>query len=238
MKVCIIGAGVSGILLVLLLHQNGVNLRDIAVIDPHFDGGLLQRSWGAVISNTPWIVTLGSIQTLLPSYKIPDWALALSPDAPTPLYKIAQLLRELSAPLLTKCKTIKGFVKEVSRASESSTWNVLTYSNGETIQLQSSSLLFAQGAIPKYFDFPIPSIPLEIALDPVRLKMYIAPDDTVMVFGTSHSGTLIMKNLVDCSANSIIGVYKGPTPFTWARDGIYDGIKLDAAIIGDDIMRN
>ena len=237
MKICIIGAGASGILLILLLHQNGMNLRDIAIIDPHFDGGLLQRSWGPVISNTPWIVTLGSIQEVLSSYKIPDWALALSPDKPTPLYKIAQLLRELSAPLLSKCKTVKGLVKEVIWDTTASTWTILTHSSNDIIHIQSSAVFFTQGAVPKYYDFPIPSIPLEIALDPVRLKPYIAPQDTVLVFGTSHSGTLVMKNLVDCSANSLIGVYKGATPFVWARDGIYDGIKLDAASVGDDIVQ-
>jgi hypothetical protein len=98
--------------------------------------------------------------------------------------------------------------------------------------------VLSQGAVPKYFDYPIPAIPLEIALNSQRLQSYIKPDDTVLVFGTSHSGILVMKNLVNCSAKSVIGIYSGDRPFLWARDGEYAGVKLEAADFADDIVKN
>jgi len=238
MKVCIVSAGASGLLLLLLINQYGFRSQDIAMVDPHFDGGALQRSWGSVISNTPWSTTLNSIQSILPSYKLPDWARTLPPDNPTPLYKISQLLRELSSGVLSQTKMIRGSVKEVVYNSDTSLWAIQIDSNGEKIYIHSSSILFTYGSAPKQFNLPIPSIPLEIALDSMRLRNYISPQDNVLVFGTNHSGTLIMKNLVDCSANSVIGIYKGSTPFLWARDGEYGGIKMDAAAIADSIVAN
>ena len=238
MKLCIIGAGASGILLLLLLHQANINMKDIVIVDPHFDGGALQRSWATVISNTPWIATIEAIQTYLPSYTIPKWALEIPSDKPTPLAKIAQLLRDLSAPLMSSCKKVKGTVKELHCDSEWSNWKIIVQSAENTIHLQSDRIILAQGAVPKYFDYSVPAIPLEIALDPRRLQSYIQPNDTVLVFGTSHSGILVMKNLVDCSASSVIGIYRGPKPFLWARDGDYTGVKLEAATIADDIVDN
>jgi len=235
MKLCIIGAGASGILLILLLHQNKVTMRDVVIIDPHFDGGSLQRSWGSVLSNTTWAACLGAIQTYLPSYKIPDWALRLSPDSPTPLDKIAELLRFLSQPVFSSCKIIKGFATKVAWNSGTSLWTVET---DYGIHIQSSAIVFAQGSLPKYLNLPIPSVPLSCALDPIQVQRYIKDTDRVLVFGTSHSGTLILKNLVDCSAESIVGIYKGTKPFVWARDGAYDGIKMEAATIADSIMQN
>jgi hypothetical protein len=45
-----------------------------------------------------------------------------------------------------------------------------------------------------------------------------------------------MRNAVDCKAGAVIGLYNTPQPFTWARDGTYDGIKRDAADIADAIV--
>jgi hypothetical protein len=97
-------------------------------------------------------------------------------------------------------------------------------------------LLFAQGAEPRTFDLPIPSIPLEIALDVARMRHYVRAGQRVMVFGTMHSGTLVMRNAVDCSAGAVVGLYNTPQPFTWDRDGAYDGIKREAADIADAIV--
>jgi uncharacterized protein YbjQ (UPF0145 family) len=84
-------------------------------------------------------------------------------------------------------------------------------------------------------NLPIPSIPLTIALDPRRLREYITPGQRVLVFGTMHSGTLVMQNAVDCSAN-VVGLYNSPQPFTWDRDGAYDGLKREAAAIADAVV--
>jgi len=234
MKICIIGAGASGILLSLLLHQAGISPNDICLVDPYFDGGDLQRKWGNVISNTKWMACTEAFRCCLPSLTLPEWAKQLPSDQPTPLCTIAKLLRDLFIPL--KFKTVRGYVRQASWDSQKLAWTCSIQSGNGITEIHGDRLLFSQGSIPKYFDIPIPSIPLEIALDANLLKSYVNSKDHVVVFGTNHSGILALKNLAECSVERIVGVHKGPRAFLWARDGEYDGLKLDGATIADSIM--
>ena len=233
MKVCIIGAGASGILLSLLLHQFGMATSDFCIIDPHFDGGDLQRKWPNVISNTPWSATTEAFRRCLPSLELPAWAKQLPADKPTPLNKIAKLLRDLFHPL--KFQTIRGTVGSAVWKPENGAWTIYVESGTGLTEVNATRVLFTQGSVPKQYDIPIPSIPLDVALDAERLKSYISPSDQVVVLGTNHSGTLVLKNLVDAGLKNIVGVYKNSRVFKWARDGEYEGLKLDAATIADAI---
>jgi hypothetical protein len=236
-KLCVIGAGVSGILLILLLQQTKqIPLDQITVIDPFFDGGDLARKWGSVISNTPWSKTTDAFTKFLPSVALPQWATQLPPNLPTPLSVIAQLCRELFTPIMSKVTVIQGLVEQAEL--NGNTWSISVRKNTGMRVVQSTYVFFTHGSNPKTLDLPIPSIPLEIALNPTLVRQYVQPNQTVIIFGTKHSGTLIIKNLVDCSANPITAFYKGAVPFQFARDGVYDGIKLDAAVYADAIIAN
>lgn len=233
MKVCIIGAGASGILLSLLLHQFGLATSDFCIIDPYFDGGDLQRKWPNVISNTPWSATTDAFRRCLPSLELPAWAKQLPADKPTPLNKIAKLLRDLFHSL--KFQTVRGTVQRAVWKSENGAWTIYAQSGTGLSEINASRVVFAQGSVPKQYDIPIPSIPLDVALDADRLKSYITPSDQVVVFGTNHSGTLVLKHLADAGLKNIVGVYKNSKAFIWARDGEYEGLKLDGAHIADAI---
>jgi hypothetical protein len=102
--------------------------------------------------------------------------------------------------------------------------------------VEGQRLLLAQGSEPRALDLPIPSIPLEIALDGSRLKQYLRPSDHVLVFGTMHSGTLVLRNALDCSGVTVTALYKKEKPFAFARDGEYDGIKEESAAIADTVL--
>ena len=226
-SICIIGAGAAGLITLILLSAH-IPPEKIVIIDPYFDGGDLQRKWPAVRSNTIWKATLTAFgQGVQP----PSWANDFDPEAPTTLSTIARLIREIAAPYLAKAKQIQCFVRRANWDSASSRWLIET-GNSKII---AQSLIVAVGGEPKNLDLPIPSIPLEIALDSRRLKDYIRPGETVAVFGTRHSGVLALKSILDCSANAI-GIYKGSKPFIWARDGEYDGLKQDAAKFADDFI--
>lgn len=232
---CIIGCGASGILLILLLIQSGQTpLDQILVIDPYFDGGDLTRKWSSVISNTPWSVTYKSIKKRLPSFQIPAWAESIAMEQPTPLSTISKLLRELLKPYMTQIQLVQGYVKGLEWTDETAKWKITVLS--ESIKVyESARIIMTTGSTSKLLDLPIPTIPLEIALDKRRLQDY-GPLNKVIVFGTAHSGTLVLKNLVDCQATRIIAVHHGLKPFKWARDGVYDGLKLEAAVIADEIV--
>ena len=234
MKVCIIGAGASGILLSLLLQQFGLPTNDFCIIDPHFDGGDLQRKWPNVISNTPWSATTDAFRRCLPSLDLPKWSKELPPDQPTPLRTIAKLLRDLFH--AAKFQTVRGTVQRTIWKPEDGTWIVYVQSGTGITEINATRILFAQGSIPKHYDMPIPSIPLEVALDVDRIKTYVKPSDQVIVFGTNHSGIVALKNLIDSGVDKIVGVHKGLKPFIWARDGEYQGLKLDGAAIADSII--
>ena len=234
MKVCIIGAGASGILLSLLLQQFGLPTNDFCIIDPHFDGGDLQRKWPNVISNTPWSATTDAFRRCLPSLDLPKWSKELPPDQPTPLRTIAKLLRDLFQ--AAKFQTVRGIVQRATWKPEDGTWIVYVQSGTGIVEINAARVLFAQGSIPKHYDMPIPSIPLEVALDADRIKTYVKSSDQVIVFGTNHSGIIVLKNLVDSGVEKIVGVHKGSRPFIWARDGEYEGLKLDGAAVADSII--
>jgi len=236
MNLCIIGAGISGLLLILLLAETSIPLNSVYIIDPYFDGGDLFRKWSSVISNTPWSVTITNIQKYIPSAKIPKWALALPFDKPTPVFMIAKLIRECAEPVLKQVNCIYGNAISANWSSNTSRYRVSIQKEQSTVSIDVSGVCLTHGSQQKELDISIPSIPLDIALDCNRLSKYIEHDSKVIVFGTRHSGVHVLKNLVDCNANSIIGLYKGVKPFIWARDGEYDGIKMDAALIADEII--
>lgn len=228
MSVCILGAGTAGLLLLLLLRQNIPPSR-ITIVDPHIDGGDLIRRWHAVISNTPLRAATEALQRHRIS--LPPWALTLDPDRPTSLSLLARLLLDLARPILQEATVIQSTAIAVNYNSSTAFWEI-SYIGGS---LRAKTLILATGAEPKTLGLPIPSIPLEIALDPARLRPYIQPGQRVVVFGTRHSGTLVLRNCLDCSG-TVTGIYRGSNPFQWARDGDYDGLKLDAAALADTYM--
>jgi hypothetical protein len=140
--------------------------------------------------------------------------------------------------VLDKVQRIHGNVVSANWSSTKSLWHVNIKREQVIHTIEAKGLTLSYGADPKELDISIPTIPLDIALDINKLKNYIEPTNKVLVFGTRHSGVHVLKNLVDCSANSIIGLYKGDNPFSFARDGEYDGIKMDAATIADEILVN
>jgi cation diffusion facilitator CzcD-associated flavoprotein CzcO len=220
MKACIIGAGVTGLSLLLLLTKAGINPADIVMIDPHFKCGDLGVRWGQVQSNTRWSKTIDAINSCL-GLNIP------TSHTTTKLSQIADLFIDLTASI--PVHRIKGMVTAVERGDN---WTI-TYQTDSTNTLSCTTLFACQGSDQKILNHPIPSISLEYALDS-RLSQYINPGDKVIVFGTMHSGTLIIQNLHNLSA-SITAVYRS-VPFLWDRDGAYGGIKEEAAHIADKIV--
>ena len=227
---CVIGAGITGLLFLLLLQEAGADLSKVTVIDPFYDGGDLARKWTSVLSNTPWSKTVQALNTFCPSLTVTS---STDPAANTPLVEIAHLIRSLSEPVLKKVTQLQGTVTCANYSQGQ--WTVTASVGGTQKTLHAAQLILAQGGEGKTMDLAIPSIPLEIALDAGRLRSYVKPNATVVVFGTMHSGTLVIKNLANLGA-AITAYYNSPEPFYWDRDGMYDGIKGEAATIADDIV--
>jgi hypothetical protein len=230
-SLCIIGAGITGLSLLLLLQEAGADLSAVTIIDPHFDGGDLARRWGPVLSNTPWSKTLGALSAACPSLKIPE---GYPLNSTSPLIEIAHLIRSLALPALKKVRQIQASV--IALDSKESSWTVTYTAGGVEQSLQTRAIVLCQGSEPKTMNIPIPSIPLECALDPNRLRGFVKPGQRVLLFGTMHSGTLVMRNLKEAGAITT-ALYNTGQPFVFDRDGAYDGIKEEAAAIADAILR-
>lgn len=138
-------------------------------------------------------------------------------------------MERLAAPLLDAAECIiDKIVKIGHRESE---FILYSADHGE---LYSRRIVLCTGATPKMLDISRPTIPLEMAFEPVRLNRIVKPGDIITVFGCSHSGVLAIKNAHDAGAH-VYGIYGGKTPFLYARDGEYEGVKGDAADICDSI---
>jgi hypothetical protein len=232
-SICIVGAGATGLLLLLLLHESGFDMSKVTIVDPYFDGGDLARKWTAIVSNTPWSKSVNALKVACPSISIPTRE---GPDTTTPLIEIAHLLRQLSSTALKNTRQVQGNVVSCNYDSTTRMWTTTAETGGaQLLSIQTSKLILAQGGEPKKMNLPIPAIPLEIALDVDRLKHYVKKSENILVFGTMHSGTLVIQNGVSLGAN-VTAYYNTEQPFYWARDGVYDGIKADAAEIADKIV--
>jgi hypothetical protein len=141
--------------------------------------------------------------------------------------------RTLIAPELPKVTFHSTRVTDYEFLPESAHWKITTTAGAV---FETEKLVLTTGATPRILDLPKPVIPLSVALNPTALANFVLPTDKVVVFGTAHSGTLVLKNLHACGLRDLTALYKGATPFQYARDGYSEGIKQESAIIADSIV--
>jgi cation diffusion facilitator CzcD-associated flavoprotein CzcO len=226
--ICIVGAGAAGLLVLYNLEKHNIDPSWITLIDPTHSGGDLRKKWFHVKSNTTW----RQIFEALPSRNsfAQPWS-SLQPEEPVELHLVSDYLRASVKEYMSKVNLRTDTVKSVTQDQE--TFQV-TLAHAKQ-PLVADIVFFCQGAEPKSLDLPFPSIPLEVALDSRRLSDYVQPGQHVLVFGTAHSGPLVVKNLADLNVR-ITNFYATEKPFYFARDGEYDGIKQDAAQIADKML--
>lgn len=224
-KILIVGSGAAGLLFLWHIQQTKQILpRDIIIVDPHHDGGDLQRKWASVKSNTTWSQTLAV-------FGLSQWK-DLDPKEPAPLTYSISLLRYMTREFMDQCEVIHSTVDKIEK--QELLWSVTLQDKSNYIV---KMVILAHGGEPKQLTLPIPSIPLECALMKSRLETYLGETTRVLLFGTSHSGTLIMKHLHELGIQTT-AFYNTTKPFYFARDGEYDGIKQESAEIADAILSN
>jgi hypothetical protein len=230
-KVCIVGTGAAGLLCLFCLSFTSIPPEDIICIDPYHDGGELQRKWSCVKSNTTWDQLLQVLRSKQISLEtLPSYLRDIDPSKPTELQNYIEILRCITKPFVSRCETLYSLVTSFEEEK-----GQVRVHFGEKESILAKICIVATGSIPKHLQYPIPTIPLDIALNPKCLQSYIRPHQTVSVFGTAHSGTLILSNLHHLKANTH-AFYKGEKPFLFARDGEYDGIKQESETIADQIL--
>ena len=102
--------------------------------------------------------------------------------------------------------------------------------------ITAKNIIMAPGAEPKSLHFSeIKEIPLSTALDPDRLNKAYDKEDTVAIFGSSHSAMLAIQNLIEAGkAKRIINFFLEPLRYAVYFDDwiLFDdtGLKGNAAI--------
>lgn len=205
----VVGAGPAGIAALGKLLDRGIPPESIAWVDPAFKVGDLGEKWREVSSNTSVKLFLQYLQTCkafrydtAPSFDLNK----LDPEKTCMLRYIADPLQWVTDHL---CETITPFKFEVHALEQE---NQMWYLKGNQEDLAAKSVILATGAQPKKLDYPnLKEIPLEIALD--KSKLPDLEDETVAVFGASHSAIIILRNLLETSAKKVINFYRAPLKF-------------------------
>jgi hypothetical protein len=233
--ICIVGFGIAGQLLILELQKAGVPPPAITILDETFLGGALMTDYPTVISNTPWIKTKTALEQYQP-YSAESIARynAVYQDAQCmPVRDIADACFQTAWKVAEKLDRLTTKVRGAEFEESSNRWNV-EHTHGT---LRCNFLFMCQGSLEKQLSLDLPTVPLSIALDKQRLASFVSAEkDKVAVFGIAHSGTVLLDHLHALNIPTV-GIYNTPTPFQYARDGHYDGIKECTEQIADRIRR-
>lgn len=203
----VIGGGVAGITAVAKLLDENVGGKNIHWICSDFCVGDLGKKWRNVSGNT----SVKRVKEFLLAYESfdlkerqSDFDIFKMPEDQTCyLSDIVKPLEHSIKVLVTKVNIYRQLAINVKSTNQNVT---ITLDNSQKIT--SNKAIVAIGAEPKkalYQD--VQEIGLDIALDQSRLSQAISPDDTVAVFGSSHSAVLILKSLVENNVKKIVNFY-------------------------------
>lgn len=224
----IVGAGPAGCFFLACLPPE--QLQNVRVFERACVGGDLCRYYGEVVAN----LTRAEMSKAFRA--VPQWSQVALPildkyaeDECPRLADVCFQLRLLMKPILAQVKFHAEDVLEVRHIVGG--WAIKT----PTATFEFQQVVLCTGATPRVLHYPKPHIPLEMALTPSLLSTYLQGGEHIVVFGTSHSGTLILRNLrrIGCKATA---VYHGETPFRWARNHDPEGLKQESAVIADEIV--
>ena len=217
-KYCIVGFGISGQLLVMELLKT-VSPKDIIICDETFLGGDLAVKYGSVLSNTPWWKTKKALEQYT----------QLLPDLPVNECTLLSVIA--NACLKTALNLSTGVDKATTSVTSMEYDNIWTI-NHTFGSIQATTVFLCTGGQENKLDISIPQIPIQIALEKEQLKKYIS-SDTIALFGTSHTGTIILDNL-NYLSTPVYAIHKGPQfrfePYA------YDGLKEYSSTIATSVL--
>lgn len=206
----IIGAGPAGIAAVGKLIDHHVNPKKIVWFDPEFKVGDFGLKWHKVPSNTKvhtFNEFLHASQAFNYQHCQENFALhTFNPEKTCELRFIVEPLQWVTEQLREQVSAKTAWVTHLKLKHKH--WEISL----ETEKIFAKNVILATGADPKTLSFPnVITIPLEIAFDCERLPQICDKNDTIAVFGSSHSAILIIRNLLEtCHLKKVINFYKSP----------------------------
>lgn len=209
-KVAVIGAGPAGIAVVGVLRDLGV--EKILWIDPEFNIGRLSVYPTVVANNknkffVQFLESCKTFQECAPNAIADIKKFDLEKEYPLEI--IIKPLNDITNCLRKKIKNIKGSMQ--SLYFDNDCWNISINDDTHTAY----HVILATGSHPKVLDYADKSkiISLDRALDKSQLQNAVTQNDIIGVFGSSHSGILILKYLSEMSVKKIINFYNKPIQY-------------------------
>ncbi len=209
-KFAVIGAGPAGIATVGKLIDQGIAAQSICWIDPAFKVGDFANLWQDVSSNTT-VALFEKFYKNCAAFQYQDrpqsFAIeTIDPSTTCQLELAAEPLRYITQTLRDVVVSIEDKVTQLK--STESGWQL---NLAEHAAINAEKVVLAMGAEPKSLSYPnITEIPLTVALSRKRLQQNVSAQDTVAVFGSSHSAVIIIRDLLELGVKNVINFYQGP----------------------------
>lgn len=206
----IIGAGPAGIATIGNLLDSGVKPDEIVWIDPQFAVGDFGLHWRNIPSNTKvslFIRFLQACQSFEYEHCSENFALhKADPHKTCQLGLMADPLLWVTDRLRKKIFTIEDYAENIALRDRQ--W-VIQLRQNKT--LTAKHVVLATGAESKHLNYSQPEIiPLHDAMDSERIQTHCSSNDTIAVFGSSHSAMLVLRNLIETGVKRIINFYRSP----------------------------
>ncbi|RLV59227.1 pyridine nucleotide-disulfide oxidoreductase [Parashewanella curva] len=228
---CVVGSGPAGIAAVGNLIDSGVPADDIAWVDPHFSVGDIGDKWFRVQGNSKvkgFMAFFNECASFrfhqAPLFKIHS----IDPERSCRLCHLLPPLEWITEQLLSQVTSFKMKVNKISRTHGK--WCL----TGNELDIQASKVVLATGSEPKTLPLTIPTIPLNEALNDKIIRSKNLVDETIAVFGSSHSAMVALENLMNTQVKKVINFYRSPTKYAVYMDDyvLFDntGLKEHAAL--------
>jgi cation diffusion facilitator CzcD-associated flavoprotein CzcO len=226
----VVGAGPAGILAVGKLLDQGVDPKAIIWIDPDFSVGDLGKAWFNVPSNTRIALFYGYLASS-PSfdYTFPkEHTLnSMEPNDTCLLKHIVEPLRSITSTLRSKVQSKASKVSDIRFVDD--VWQL----NIDDQLCLARNVVLATGSEPKTLNqYDLETISLDVALNPDKLIETLQKNESIAVFGASHSAVLVIKNLLERGCE-VVNIYKHPVRYAIPQKDyiLYDntGLKGSAA---------
>jgi len=202
----ILGGGLSGIISVSII-RNKYPEKKIGWIDnTNFTGGDLAK-YPEVPANTPYPVLVKFIEKIYKNLNFPPRSSETCDLIENGIFKLKCLSKELEI-ISNHIRSIKNITMITDYIDSIEYKNNIWTLYSELNNYSSTRVVMCNGSIHRKLNYNIPEIPIEIALNPEKLRKLDIKNKKIAVFGNSHSGILILKNLYELSCKQITNIIK------------------------------
>ena len=217
----VIGGGIAGIISVSVLYNKYPDSTIKWIDNKDFNAGDLIK-YPEVPANTPFKVLVKFIEDI---YSLLGFNRSISEVCDLidgKIFKLGCLTKELVIisnfiKTLPRVEIVNDHINEISYKDQ--LWEL----EGLKTNFTTEKLVLTTGCVHKKLNYTIPEIPIDIALNPLKLNQLDIKDKNIVVFGNSHSGILVLKNLFDMGCKNITNIVKESIRIPYFNE---DGIEV------------